>query len=69
MIKVEVMNPMMKKSSKNADYYRYIRDWGLKYETLIHHKIEPRRWHIYLYDEKAFEQFKETFKNPWRRVY
>lgn len=68
MIRVEVCSRSQIRSMKVQEIYNYIKRWGFEH-ALLNCKIAPDRNTIVFYDEKAFEAFKETFKQPWKRIY
>lgn len=69
MIKIEIMTLSTRKGSWSAEAYQYIKKWVQQNSSRFHFKLHPNRQTIVFYDQKTFEHFKDTFKQPWRRIY
>lgn len=68
MIKLELVSIGEKKALQYSKKHKAIREWSIKY-SWVKHRVHPDRNSIEFYDNAAFEKFKETYTETWRRIY
>lgn len=68
MIKLELVTISEKKALQYSKKHNAIRRWSQKY-SWVKHRVSHDRNYIEFYDDEAFEKFKETYKETWRRLY